>query len=183
MRLFLRRTIFSMTLLGWIVSCSAEVSNSGKSWTIESIKDGISKHGARKTIDLVYKDHNAWTSVLVNVASGQEDWVKVAIQLYQGSDGGSAEMLILALGEALERNPGTVLKNIASVIDIRNVCGSPDIDSDRYNSSVKAIAAIEQRKKMVEGVDDRNLISMKHECLVYLEKAKRSVSDFFDSEQ
>lgn len=175
-------SFFAMAFL-WGVSYGAEVSNVGGSVTIESIKNNIAKNGANKTVELMYADHKEWGSILVNIASGKSDWVKVATLLYQGSDGGSAEMLVLSLGEALEHSPKTVFENTKSIISLRNVCGSPDIDLDKYNSRVKAISAIKRRQNMVKKVKDGGLLSAKKECLGYLELAKKSVSDFFTSSE
>lgn len=72
----------------------------------------IQKVGATKVIRR-YWGHPEWRNLVGNVASGERDWIDVALALIPASDAGSASELHDALFRALRKNPEYILRSLA----------------------------------------------------------------------
>ncbi len=142
---------------------------------LEDIKD----LGAKKVCISLYDDEKKWHDLLRNIASGDKEWLKVAFSLREGSDAGASEMLILAVGEALEHNPENVFKFTLDSFILNQICGGPDVDDIRYNSYELSIEAVNKRIEKVSSVKDENLKEKCDECLRHLSDAKKHIANFY----
>ena len=145
----------------------------------KAIQEDIKVLGAKKVCISLYDDEKKWYDLLRKIASGNEEWLKVAINLREGSDAGASEMLSLAVGEALEYNPENVFKFALNSFEINVICDGPDVDDKRYDSYELSIKAINKRIKKVSSVKDRNLQDKRNECLRLLSEAKKPIANFY----
>lgn len=145
----------------------------------KSIQEDILILGPKKVCNSLYGDEKKWISLLRNIASGDEKWLKVAVSLKEGSDAGSSEMLSLAVGEALEHNPENVFKFALDSFEINVICGDPDVDDKRYDSYKLSIEAINRRIQKVSSVNDKNLQPEYKKCLQHLSKAKNNIAKYY----
>lgn len=163
-----------------IIAITIQTHNIGaEELSTKSIQKDIKVLGARKVYISLYDDVKKWHDLLRKIASGDEEWLKVAINLRDGSDAGASEMLSLAVGEALEHNPENVFKFALNSFEINVICGGPDVDDQRYDSYELAIKAINKRINKVSSVKGRNLKEKCNECLRHLSEAKKHIANFF----
>ena len=145
----------------------------------KAIQEEIKVLGPKKVCNSLYDDKTKWNSLLKYISSGDEKWLKVAVNLREGLDAGASEMLSLAVGEALEHNPENVFKFALNSFEINVICGAPDVDDQRYDSYELAIKAINKRINKVSSVKGRNLKEKCNECLRHLSEAKKHIANFF----
>jgi hypothetical protein len=120
-----------------------------------------------------------WSQLLKGVATGSKDWLGVANQLRNVSDGGVTAQLQLAVGEALERQPRNVLSMSVPEFGIDVICGAPDTDDVRFNSYDRSMASISKRERAVRALKDEKLRELQESCVATLEQAKANVSRFY----
>lgn len=145
----------------------------------KAIQEDIKVLGPKKVCILLYNDEKKWYVLLRNIALGNEEWLKTAVNLKEGSAAGASEMLSLAVGEALQHNPENVFKFTLGNFKIYEICGGPDVDDIRYDSYELSIKAINKRIQKVSLVKNNNLRDKCNECLQYLLKAKNGVAKFY----
>ena len=140
----------------------------------------IFKRGAIKIVNELYSSNTAWESVLNNIAKGDVFWLRVAVALHAGTDAGTSEMLTLALGEALERDPENVFYLTLNSFELESVCSGPDVDDTHYNSYELSMAAIKRRQARLSTISKRNIKNIATKCVGYLEKSKEGISQFYE---
>ena len=155
------------------------ISALANSTVVQDIVVSIRESGASKTLQRLYRNHDKWDEFLSRVANGDRESLVVAIQLYEVSDGGSAEQIELAAGEALEHQPRVVFEIAGPVIGIEAICGGPDVDDERYDSYERSMAAIERRIGMVSAVADPRFASARDQCVHELQTSKSGIARFF----
>ena len=144
-----------------------------------TILNEVNTKGANIVVSELYKNWNAWYSVLRNIATGEKKWLKVAIALQPGAQGGAYDMLKVTLGEALEHNPENVLKMMAYKYGTPFICGAPDIDDDRYGTYELAMEAIRRREEQVRAITNPKLQEICESCLKSLELSKANMARFY----
>jgi hypothetical protein len=147
--------------------------------TTDSVAHRIATTGAKKTVDAMYQNGKEWHQFLSAVAAGDEQWIKVAVQLRSGTDAGTTTQLLNSIGEALEHQPQTVLENVIPVLAIADICGAPDVDDKRYDSYSLSTHAIEKRKKMLRNITDPVLVEVRDKCIKQLNDSKRGIARFY----
>lgn len=145
----------------------------------EVILQDIKVVGAKVEVTRLCKNDSLWGVVLLGVSKGIEEWLAVAEKLRPAADAGASHTLALSLGEALEHNPGTVLRKYGNSVNI--VCSSPDVDDPRYGNYEKAFEAINGRYRSVQDLQESDLKSVKDSCLRALEKSRGSIKRFFNT--
>jgi hypothetical protein len=106
----------------------------------------------------------------------------VAKALKPVSDAGSSEAITLALGEALEHRPESVLVLASEGFDLAGICGGPDVDDGRYNSNALAQAAIDRRILRVKSVTRPDLQRSVAVCIASLDEARVGISRFYGND-
>jgi hypothetical protein len=74
-------------------------------------------------------------------------------------------MLDSAIGEAIEISPEKVFQLTQNVFKLNQICGSPDIDNNKYSTYEKAEATVERRIESVKKVDNKALIKLRDGCI------------------
>lgn len=147
--------------------------------TSNSVVSAIAKSGAKTILDHLYEDQRQWNALLAAIATGQEDWLRIAKKLRRVSDAGAREQLELAAGEALEHRPASVLSIIAADFGIASICGAPHVDDSRFDSYELSIKTIERRQELLRTIRDPRLRSQRDACLSTLEEAKKHIARFY----
>jgi hypothetical protein len=148
----------------------------------ESILNAIVLKGARMVVTELFSDPQNWEYVLCKIASGDKEWLRVAVGLNKGAEAGASEMLALAVGEALEKAPENVFNITLNSFLLSEICNGPDVDDERYNSYELAIKAIDQRIKMVLSVKDSKLKGTCQNCILYLKQSKEGIEKYFNED-
>jgi len=141
--------------------------------------DEVTNRTAHVIVSELYAHPNEWRTVLRNIASGNEAWIRVAVALNPGSDAGSSDMLTASVGEALENAPENVLKIAVKEFPLDSICDSPDVNNDRYNSYDLAIKAINLRQNKVSEITNPKLAGLSKQCIQMLERAKDEVKRYY----
>ena len=141
----------------------------------------VSKRGASAVIAELYSSPIKWNSILKQIATGTENWLKVAVALHPNSDAGAREMLTLSVGEALGTAPASVFKITLNEFQLKSICGGPDIDDARYDSYELAIKAINQRQKSILSVTDPKLKDACSKCTQFLEESKAGIAKYYEN--
>ena len=131
------------------------------------------------TLSRLYRHDKEWDVVLNGIASGTAEWLQAVKKLYDVADGGTAEQLAAAAGEALEHHPDNVLSILNTEIGLDEICSGPDVDDPRFDSFSRSLAAILRRQQMLRTIHEPNLIQLRDSCLSHLDQAKLSVADFY----
>lgn len=174
--IFLPFLVFSGAL-----TCQASQTNAGKLKDPMHLLMVIQKKGARATIEDLYKNYITWNLLLKKIASGDQQWLNVAVRLRPGTDAGSSEMLGLAVGEALAKFPGNVLSICVPYFEIDTVCSSLDVDDPRFGASYElAIAEIQKRIDAVSVISNPALEKAKKICLKNLKESIPDLKHFFE---
>jgi len=151
--------------------------------TPTSVELEILRKGASATLNRLYSHDSEWDAVRSGIASGTVEWLQAVKKLYSVSDGGTAEQLAAAAGEALEHHPENVLSILNTEIGLNAVCSGPDVDDPRFDSFSRSLAAILRRQQMLRAIHEPNLIQLRNSCLSHLDQAKLEVAAFFDHEE
>jgi hypothetical protein len=149
----------------------------------KDIEKEINKSGPQKVCASLYEDVNKWYELQGNVASGNQEWLKIAGSLRAGSDAEASEMLSLSVGEALEHNPEGVFKHTLGSFKMSEICGAPDVEDVRYDSQERSLEAINRRVLKVSSVQDVNLLDERIECLQRLAEAREGLAELFQSDE
>jgi hypothetical protein len=175
---FIPMLLLTIVLVPTLV-CSTDTNRISYHLKPELIVYEIESSGARAVVNELYSDWDVWDFVLKKIGSGDESWLKVAVALHPGSDAGSAEMLNLAVGEALEHNPENVFKITLNEFRLNSICSGADVDDARYNTYELSLEAINVRIQKVSSVKAPSFESTKKECIRNLEKSKDYLADFY----
>jgi len=146
------------------------------------IIDEIQKRGAKAVVKAFYENCDLWNELLRRIASGEREWIEVAIYLKPGADAGASEMLNFAVGEAIENAPETVLKAAVENYDLKEICCGPDVDDARYSTYSKALATTKRRIEALQKVEDEALQQNRDKCIGNLQEAISRLRRFFENE-
>ena len=118
-----------------------------------------------------------WLAFLKRVETGEKTWLKVANAIYPATDGGPAEDLTMAVGEALVHSPHDVLLIAAPGIGVEGICDYSEMTMGFKNRDTRqqVLADIDARINAVRGLVDSDVASLQSKCIAILENAKREM--------
>ena len=144
--------------------------------TAASIRERMSSAGATATLSELYRNQKGWRRFLRGIASGDREMVPIGAALYKVADGGVAEDLVHAFGEALKVNPEMVLSIAGKDVGVKLVCSPPDVDDVRFDSFAAASRELDRRERAVRvSVGDARRV----QCLRSLVEARTALGHFF----
>jgi hypothetical protein len=114
-----------------------------------------------------------WTFALKSIETGEAPWLDVAVSLHRLSDAGESEMLSLAVGAALAKNPLGVLRTTIGEMSVESVCGYPDMSDHRTDSQEKVVAYLDARIQAVDRVGASEVTGQREKCLETLQTTWR----------
>ena len=170
----MRMWISAMLALGLGTAAFAAQSQSS-AITPSAVERMIDKYGARLTVKKLTnsppkREFGDYDIVLWGVSRGDRRWLALVPRLKAGTDAATGMALVVAVSEALPRNPKAVLRLIKANPSWRNVCTYPMIEPTKAEERMyfrKAIPA-------VRSVRDPDVRSVKRTCLANLVEAQRS---------
>jgi hypothetical protein len=135
----------------------------------------VSRRGASEVcVELFYKLQK-WYYVMDRIATGEPDWLKVAVALRPGSDAGAAD-IFGALGKALKTNPTEVLRLISEGFPLEYICSWPVVGTPPCTTYELCLKEIEDRQNSVRYVSSSALRNLCQRCLSSLENGKRVIA-------
>jgi hypothetical protein len=149
-----------------LIACAAQ---SGETLAPSSLLAMINEKGARAVIDSLWGT-TRWDTMIKGVASGDEAWLKVAVELAPGSDAGSASELRDAVAWALPHAPARVIAVAEQSELFRDSCSGPPVDFPSDDPKAYFGAAI----SAVQKVTDPALKAARQACLTKLRLASRA---------
>lgn len=175
-----RIAFFTCVLLGMFVSVCA-VSGDQISPNPESLRWRIKNDGASAVIKSLWGT-SAWSDLVGKLASGDPDWIDVAVALSKGSDAGATEGLEDALFLGLAKNPVYELQVLPtensdrSPLSLSTVCGGRTDPPSTYSEAITELKKIEAA---VQQVRVNTLESKKQYCLTKLKADEVNLKRFF----
>lgn len=139
--------------------------------TPAQISSDIESHGAKAVVQRLYSG-GLFGQVLDGIAEGQAAWIRLAPDLANGTDAGTSAGLIVALAQALPKNPKAILKVLdgGPVISAHTVCGVPFIEP----TSKEIANYLKQAIPAVYRVPKSTQLPLREECLDALLRVKNS---------
>ena len=134
--------------------------------------------GARKVIDEIFDKEPAWSWVLDQIATANDDWLEVAAMLREGTDAGASTMLRDAVNSALIISPEKVLTITVPRFEIWAICGR----AEAFSSYKESIEDLEKQIKAVQSINDPKLAQKRSECLKNLEESRPALKRYFEIE-
>lgn len=131
----------------------------------------IDRDGATRTVQTLDQGETVtrFTQVLEGIASGDAQWLALVPRLGPGVDAGTSTGLIIAVAEALPRNPSGVLGLAAGGNwSLEDACSYPMIEPTAEQKAAYFAAVI----PAVEGVAEPGLQQAKKTCLTQLRAAQ-----------
>jgi hypothetical protein len=152
---------FSFLLLIFFASAAAESPDTSSAQASRILAD-VRDRGAQATAAALWDNQHQWKEAMEYIGRGKPTWLKVAVALRPGTDGGASQNLDEAVFFALKPNPISVLRLLhAEQFQTRSVCsGKIAID---YPAE-RARMLIQDRIDVLNGVSDLNLMTVRDEC-------------------
>jgi hypothetical protein len=116
-----------------------------------------------------------WNVILENIETGEKPWLDVAVSLHRRTDAGQSEMVTLAVGNALVKNPDGILRTAIGEMSVESVCGYPDMSDHRTDSQGKVVAYLDARIQALRKVDAKEVSGRREKCLETLQTVRRQV--------
>lgn len=150
---------------------SVSVASGSLDWEVtpESIQVQIKQRGLDVVHDEIFENHFVSNMVLLAVDSGQPAWLDVASDLIARDNPQTTKMLYMAIGEAIQWSPETVLGR--SDLDLSQVCSTSGLYEWRLFSRFLAETAIDRRIESLNKINDLSLGQNRDFCLQALEDA------------
>lgn len=179
------KTIVTATVVGCLAFAS-ETACTGESKgepSSKSLSERISSEGARQVLSKLMASETQWKGLRIEIANGKQDSLVAGMTLYLSADAGAKEMLGHSFGEALKPAASKVLELAKrNNLPMSELCQSPDVDDDRFNSYDRSVQEIAKRKQAVEAISQSSLSGERSACLAALESAAGSLARFFGVE-
>jgi hypothetical protein len=149
-----------------LVACAAQ---SGETLAPSTLLSQIKEEGARAVIDTIWRT-SRWDTLIKGVASGDEAWLNVAVELAPGSDAGSASELQDAVAWALPHAPARVIAVAEKSELYRDSCSGPPVDFPSDDPKAYFSAAISAVQKLA----DPAMKAARQACLTKLRLASKA---------
>lgn len=125
------RTVCILIIMLICCPCQESEAQTADLITIATLRNTIQKYGPRNVVNQLNKGEGQdWLQIEAYISNGDAQWIALASELYSGTDASTSEGLILALAEALPKNPGAVLKLENTVISLKRICSLPFIEPE-----------------------------------------------------
>lgn len=173
------RALISFVMLLQVPFCALAAASPTPSALMQRIAAG----GAQAVLVSVYSNDDEWHALLSGIASGNRAWLRVAVALHPVADAGASSQIKLAVGEALEHRPQTVLEIAVPTFTVKDICDGPDIDDKRYNSYNLAVTAIARREHMLSAASIPQLASLRDSCIQQLRESRLPIARFYGVQQ
>jgi hypothetical protein len=138
------------------------------------LRDRIKSQGAKAVIIDLFHQKDAWHSVLDRVASGDREWMLIAVELHRAADGGARGELNIAAAESLQYAPAAALDVLVTEFTIEMLCRNENSLGDTLEASLQII---KERREALTGVKLSKLESNKQRCLVLLDELEKAVRE------
>jgi hypothetical protein len=175
------RSVVLMVLCFATSSAICATSSDKPTQTPELLLNRIRSEGAAAVVRSLW-GKTGWSDLTDHVASGNRQWVDVAMAISPGTDAGATEELSDALFVALGQNPAYVLKVLPMEESGAIPLALSVICSGRTDALATYDASISEQKKVeaaVEKVTVAALESKKRECLMKLKAGEADLKRFF----
>ena len=136
----------------------------------------VSERGAVAVVQKLYEHPDDWVHALDQIKTGDEVWLRVAVELKPSIDAGSSSMLTEAVGLALLNVPGQVLRFGPPTFPLETICSTRPDPLPTYSM---AIDELEKMKILVASVNDDDLLTRRDDCLRLLEASRVRIKRFF----
>lgn len=180
-----RRFLISMTISLILLSAPTFSSANGykpiKYHDPHVIIKEVSSQGANKIVNELFENRKTWKFIMNKIASGNADWLQVAVVLFPGTEARARETVYHALGEALVPKSANVLRLVPKGIRVDNICSWPDVDDPRYKSYELSLKEIERRKRSLRSVSAKELKNSRNDCIENLDIAKKVLAVVFET--
>jgi len=161
-----------------LVSAAAEADRDVPT-SARELLDEVEGNGARRTVQRLYENRPVWTGVIENIASGQREWIDLALSLKAGSGGAESSDLRDAMFRALARNPSYVLRHAQPDYPLAVLCLGRARPLPTYEQTRDELVTVE-RALGQERADD--LHYKKELCLAELREGHAHLRRFFGLE-
>jgi hypothetical protein len=175
-----RRLCFKLPI-GFILLLSLVETAIGASASVTSLRANdvladVRTRGARAVVESLWTNSEQWDTVMRNISHGRSEWLKVAVALHPGTDGGASEMLDEALFLALKPAPIAVLQLLQEhQFQSALVCSS-NIGTDYTSEESRRL--VEERIKVLMNLSGQmNTLPVRDECLKGLRGALKDLSE------
>lgn len=149
----------------------AQVKSQPCSLSSKEVSQSIDNEGAKAALVALYGNYSKnWDVFLGCVATGDIDWLKIAVSFRSISDAGISEGLDIAVGKALVKDPENVLRATSINFDKWGYCGMLDYDDPKLDSKEAAAKALDKQKAALEQVHDKTLKKYVDACRAQIEK-------------
>jgi hypothetical protein len=129
----------------------------------------VQENGARNSVLRLHRDGREWNQVMERIATGQREWIDLAVSLKPGSDVAQGRELQYAMFRALGRNPSYVLDRAQPAYPLAVLCLGRAGSSLSYR---EAIAELEDARKAVQAVRRKGLLAKREFCLATIEEGR-----------
>jgi len=150
---------------------------SGSQVSAREVQRVIDTKGAHDAVWQFFDDDEL-AAVGRGIATGAEDWLKIARELYAVSDAGASEHLVDAIQEALPKNPAGVLRLVAAGgFEITHACGGygfGQYDDERPTTVI--LGLVDRRIVAVSRVRQPDLAHHRDACLTELRRLRRTLA-------
>lgn len=165
-----------LCFVAWTLASVAAWANQVGQTSARKLLDEVEQNGARKTVLRLYGDRPAWTGVIEHIASGQGEWIDLALRLKPGSGGASNDELRDAMFRALARNPTYVLTHAQPAYPLATLCSGRVVPLPTYKEAIAELAAVEDALNKVRVEDLRY---KKELCLAELREGRAQLRRSF----
>ena len=163
---------FLLSMLFAVSGCAGETSPD--LMTYNGIRQSSQGVGAYQTVRLMNEgDRAAWENFYRHVADGDEAWLQLVPSILGGADAGWTGSIIVALAEALPRNPEGVLALEGSLVSMKYVCSVPFVEPE--DKFIDAYAA--SVRKALAGIDEVYFEQDKRICLLRLNETMQKFEE------
>lgn len=133
----------------------------------------IEQTSASNVLERLWNDPQLFDQLENKIASGKDEWLKVAVALKPVSDAGFAEALEMSVAAALPKNPHGVLQLVNRGFDLKWVCGEPEFEVPlerslkHFNRSLSAL----------DKVKDPSLSELKQQCVNHIQSLVKAIKE------
>ena len=137
--------------------------------TAQNLQSALDSQGAKRVARDLWSKPEQWERVLVNISSGQPDWLEVARRLKMGVARHQRGALNFAIARALPLAPGEVLSIVGKEFTVTQVCIVPYIEPARES----ALAFLGRAEHALGNVREKKLQDTRRACLKRIETLKQ----------
>ena len=173
---YVKRCVLAIAALVSVSASAHEGKGTQPVVTPDDILHRIVLQGAQQTVGDLWGQPPAWDAVTEKIASGQEQWLAVAVALHPGTDAGASTALRDAMFRALEKNLAGVLRHAEPEFPIAVLCAGR---SDPLPTLGESLRELERVRAALEKLHDPRLQNSRATCLAGLKKARIKLRRFF----